>query len=245
MTKFYIGTSGWQYKSWNASFYPKGVKGTDQLPYLAKSFSTVEINSTFYRIPKTSAVEGWRDHTPDDFLFAVKLNNYLTHSKRLILDDKSQSRLDIFCKALSPLWPKTGSLLIQLPPRARANYERLAQFLDVVIKKLPANVEIACEFRHDSWFGPELYRLLKQRQVSLVMATYPGQFRDDYPQTSPTAYVRYHATAAHPDYTHKELDRWADYLRSCPAKKAFIYFNNDFEGWAIENAHYLMSKLET
>lgn len=241
--QIYIGTSGWMYKDWGKRFYPDNVKGTAQLPYFAEYFDTVEINSTFYRIPRRTASQAWLKNTPDDFKFAVKMNRYLTHRKKLILDEPGQERLKIFMDNVRPLKPKTAALLIQLPPSFRANLPRLDEFLRAVKVRLGRNnkVDLAFEHRHDSWQGDELNDLLRQHNVANVIATYPGKFKPPYPVTADTAYIRYHATGAKPDYKNKELDKWADYIDklSSKTKRIYIYFNNDYQGWAITNAEYL------
>lgn len=244
MSQIHIGTSGWQYKEWNKTFYPKGLKGKQQLPYLAEYFDTVEVNSSFYRLPRGSAAEGWRDTTPGNFRFAVKLNNYITHSKKLILDDKSRQRLKIFARATEPLGDKLAAVLVQLPPSFRANLPRLEEFAAELPKFFKLKPDFAYEFRHDSWFTPELYQLLKQRQGSLVIATWPGKFKPPYEITSDVIYIRYHASPEKPDYAESELKKWADWLKQINAKRIYIYFNNDYEGWAITNAEQLKSALD-
>lgn len=240
-----IGTSGWQYKQWNDSFYPAEVKGKQQLPYFAGRFNTVEINSTFYRIPSVDAAKNWLNSTPGDFVFAVKLNRYLTHRKRLIIDSAGRERLDLFLKAIKPLAPKTGAILVQLPPSFESSLERLDRFLALLHKRLDPETAIACEFRHGSWFNSELYDVLRRRNAGLVIAAYPGKFSGDYPVVNEVVYIRYHATPEHPDYSEDELDKWVSYIKSLDnvKKRIYIYFNNDFEAWAIKNAKYLNSKL--
>lgn len=240
-----IGTSGWMYKHWGEVFYPKDIKGIAQLPYLAHEFDTVEINSSFYRIPRESAAEGWYKATPASFRFAVKLNSYITHAKKLILDGKSRQRLEWFHDALKPLGKKYDVLLVQLQPSFAANFERLETFMNALPPYVdyPHRPDICYEFRHASWFTPRLYELMRERQAGLVIATYPGKFKPPYEITSDIIYIRFHATAEHPDYSPRELDKWAAYIRDLKARQIYVYFNNDFEGWAIENARYLKKVL--
>lgn len=239
--KIYVGTSGWQYKHWNAAFYPKKLKGTEQLTYFAERFNTVEVNSSFYRIPSSSAVQGWHDRTPASFKFAVKLNNYLTHSKKLILDKKSQASLQHFIKNTTPLDKKLAAILVQLPPSLKANPERLDEFLSQ-LRKLVGHTRVAVEFRHDSWQNGEVYKILKGHKAALVVATYPEKFKP--PEfNQPFLYVRFHATPERPNYPNKQLDRWAKFIKSSKCRQAFVYFNNDYEACAIKNAAYLEAKL--
>jgi uncharacterized protein YecE (DUF72 family) len=244
--KIYVGTSGWMYKPWGKVFYPNDVKGKDQLPYLAKEFATVEINNTFYRIPTNAAVEGWRKTTPKNFVFAVKINNYFTHSKKLVLDEKSIERLKFFFERVSPLKPKMAALLIQLQPSFRSNSERLDNFLTCVEKQIKTKrTDVCCEFRHASWFTDETYDILRKHEAGFVIATYPRTFKPPYPITSEAVYIRLHATPQKPNYTDKQLDKCADYISSLggDVKRIYVYFNNDFEGWAIFNARYLKQAL--
>lgn len=164
--KIYVGTSGWMYKDWNKYFYPKSVKGKSQLSYYAKHFQTVEVNSTFYRTPKVSATEGWYDETPSSFVFVVKLSQYITHKKRLILDNESRLRLSLFIKALSPISGEIKALLVQLPPSFKLNLKRLESFLKELKAKIPSNWTICLEFRHKSWLDKDAYTLLKKYEVT-------------------------------------------------------------------------------
>ena len=235
------------YEHWGKVFYPDGVKNKDQLPYFAKHFDTVEINSTFYRIPPGNGVKGWHDSTPANFLFAVKMNRYLTHHKRLIIDDRSREMLDAFTRALKPLADKTAAVLVQIQPSFAANYERLETFLTYLLKqKFYRGKDICFEARHPSWFkGDELAALLRKHDVGFVIGTYPGSFKPPYPISSPFVYIRFHATAKKPNYTPNDLKKWADYVANLPGsvKRIYIYFNNDFEGWAIKNAEYFKKLL--
>lgn len=244
-TNVYIGTSGWVYGDWAGVFYPPGLKPKEQLPFFAKCFNTVEINTTFYRIPRESVAAGWRDATPDDFVFAVKLNSYLTHAKRLILDDHSCDRLRIFLRAMEPLQDKSKALLVQLSPSFRADVGRLDSFLKQLTGLLPKQEQVFCEFRHPSWLTDKSYNVLRAHGAGFVIPTYPGRFRDPYPVTGNAVYIRYHATASRSNYSSRELDKWAEHIRSLDGKVSniFAYFNNDYAAHAIINAQYLQRAL--
>lgn len=243
--KFYIGTSGWQYKHWDDAFYPKAMPNKDKLAFFAKYFGTVEVNNTFYRLPNENSARAWHDNTPKNFRFAVKLNNYLTHSKKLIIDDKSKQRLKAFANNTQPLAGKLASVLVQLPPSMKANPERLEKFINEVKKqKLISQADLAVEFRHDSWFTNEVYEILNKQNISLVMATYPGKFKPPYTLAHQVNYVRFHATPDKPNYPKKELEKWADYLKSTQASRTYLYFNNDFEAKALKNAEYIKPLLD-
>lgn len=240
-----IGTSGWMYKHWNRHFYPKDVKGTDQLPYFAKHFDTVEINSTFYRLPQKQSVKKWTENTPKNFKFAVKLNNYLTHSKKLIIDEKSKRTIKSFFDVIKPIKEKAPAVLIQIQPSFKVNLKRLDDFLGE-LKPYGTDLDYCFEPRHKSWFSEDLYKILDKHKTGFVIGTYPGKLDPPYPVTGNVVYVRYHATPEEPAYTEKELDGWAEYIASLQNKveRIFVYFNNDFEGWAITNAQYLKKALK-
>ena len=159
-----IGCSGWNYASWrNGVFYPARCPSRLWLEWYARSFDTVEVNATFYRLPTTKAVQGWVDQTPDDFCFAVKGSRYLTHVKRLRDLGPGLAR---FMERLDPLVrsPKLGPLLWQLPPNLARDDERLADAL----RALPPGRH-CFEFRHPSWFANDVYALLRGHGASLAM----------------------------------------------------------------------------
>ena len=145
MARIFIGTSGWSYKSWRGPFFPDEVMIKHHLQFYATQFDSAELNSVFYRTPTLTAVRGWRDNTPDDFVFAWKASKFITHWKRL--SDKSRNSLALIEQRLKILGPKAGPVLFQLPPRFSANPERLDNFMKLV----PKRWRIAFEFRHDSW----------------------------------------------------------------------------------------------
>lgn len=241
--KILIGTSGWQYKQWNKVFYPTEITGQQQLEYFAKSFDTVEVNSSFYRLPRSQSAENWYHATPSYFRFAVKMNNYFTHSKKLITDDNSRKLLKNFSKLIEPLDNKLAAILVQLPPGFSANFKRLDDVARELPKYFKSSPDFAYEFRHASWFKPEMYKILKKYHACLVTATWPGKFRIPQEVTGEVVYIRYHATPEKPDYSKAELREWAAWLKTVKPKRAYIYFNNDFEGWAIINARQLKQYL--
>lgn len=245
--KLYIGTSGWMYKDWEKTFYPQDLKPGDELRFFAKHFNAVEINNTFYRIPQAAAVKGWRDATPKNFVFAIKLNNYLTHTRRLILDDKSRERLHLFMRVMKPLEAKARALLVQLPPSFSANLERLDAFLCELAATVPYGQQVFCEFRHPTWLVDETYNLLKSHKVGFVVATYPGRFRDNYPITGDSVYIRYHASIHRSNYSDRELGKWAGCIKSLAGsgrvRDVYAYFNNDQAAHAVANARHLKEML--
>jgi uncharacterized protein YecE (DUF72 family) len=241
--RVHVGCSGWNYAHWrNGVFYPPRLPPREWLSYYARVFDTVEVNATFYRLPKITTVAGWVERTPQDFVIAVKASRYLTHVKRLA---GLRESLDILLERIRPLVdsPKLGPVLWQLPPTLHRDDELLAGALAT----LPRNLRHAFEFRHESWFAEETYRLLRDHGVALVVADRagaPGLRREEI--TADFTYVRFHAGGHGGDgnYSHAELGAWkrrlADWARTV---EVFAYFNNDWAGYAVENALYLKGSL--
>ncbi|HWN21389.1 MAG TPA: DUF72 domain-containing protein [Gaiellaceae bacterium] len=238
-----IGCSGWNYESWrNGVFYPERCPARLWLETYARSFDTVEVNATFYRLPTTKAVQGWVDQTPDDFCFAVKASRYLTHIKRL---RELEGGIARFMERLEPLVrsPKLGPLLWQLPPNFARDDERLAAALDA----LPPGRH-AFEFRHASWFADDVYALLHEHGAALVIGDRPEVHAfQTHELTADWAFVRFHSGSRgrRGNYSESELREWAARLRSWPVREAYAYFNNDWEGFAPRNALRLKELLGT
>jgi uncharacterized protein YecE (DUF72 family) len=238
-----IGCSGWNYDHWRRGvFYPPRCAARNWLRYYARHFDTVEVNATFYRLPRASSVARWVDESPDGFLFAVKASRYLTHVKRL---KDVPENLAILLDRLEPLLrsPKLGPLLWQLPPTFRRDLDRLAAALEV----LPRGLRHAFEFRHPSWFCAELPVLLREHGVALVIGDRPqvNGFQT-HELTADFTFVRFHGGThgAAGNYSHRELDVWADRLAGWGREvDVYAYFNNDWQGYAIENALYLKERL--
>ena len=236
-----IGCSGWNYDHWrNGVFYPPRLASRGWLRFYAERFDTVELNTSFYRLPRRTSAERWAEETPDDFMFAVKVSRYITHVKRL--QDVSD-HLPLLYERIEPLRPKLGALLWQLPPTFPVNLPRLA----TVLEQLPRGERHAFEFRHPSWFVEETYTLLREYNASLVVADRP-EIRDfqALELTADFTFVRFHAgtRGRNGNYSHSELDEWADRLRGWNEESdVFAYFNNDWEGYAIENARYMRAQL--
>jgi uncharacterized protein YecE (DUF72 family) len=234
--KIYIGTSGWMYKDWARSFYPTDCPAKQHLGYYVTQFPTVEINATFYRLPAETAIQAWRQSAPAGFLYAVKGSRAVTHLKRLKPGAKS---FDLLLDRLRHLRPALGPLLWQLPPNFPKNTERLANFL----KQLPRRFAHAIEFRNPTWINEEVQDLLKRHRVanvSISSQAMPAQREI----TADFVYIRFHGLkggSAH-DYTDRELEPWAEYLRRCGSKsvEGFVYFNNDINSRAPLNAKRLM-----
>jgi uncharacterized protein YecE (DUF72 family) len=238
-----VGCSGWNYDHWrHGVFYPPRCAARNWLGFYARHFDTVEVNMTFYRLPKREVVERWVAGSPDDFVFAVKVSRYVTHIKRLL--DVPQ-HLPLLYERIEPLLrsPKCGPLLWQLPPTFQIDLGRLESALEHVHD----GYRHAFEFRHPSWFRAETYTLLREHGVALVIGDRPevNDFQA-HELTADFTLVRFHGgtRGANGNYAHTELDDWAARLERWSADvDVYAYFNNDWEGYAIENALYLKERL--
>ena len=233
MNPIRIGCSGWQYDSWrHGVFYPPRMPTRHWLMHYASHFETVEVNSTFYRLAKPDAVARWVEDTPPDFVFTVKASQYLTHMKRLTDMDRGVGR---FYEAIAPLAasPKLGPVLWQLPPNFRRDDERLAHAVD----NLPPGRH-CFEFRHETWFHPDVMALLRERGIALAIGDDARRAKDPLEVTADFAFVRFHygTRGRRGNYSESELDEWAVRLAELGARaECFAYFNNDWEGFAIRN----------
>jgi uncharacterized protein YecE (DUF72 family) len=241
MGAFRVGCSGWNYADWRGRVYPKGVPASRWLEHYATLFDTVEVNSTFYRLAKPKAVAQWVEVTPSDFVFAVKASQYLTHMKRLTDLDQGIER---FYEAIEPLArsPKMGPVLWQLPERFQRDVPRLAAALDA----LPEGRH-CFEFRHPSWFeGDEVLELLRWRGVALAIGDHPQRPWQPWVTTIDWSFVRFHygARGRRGNYSETELRELAPRVAALgKAGDVFVYFNNDWEGFAVKNALRLRALL--
>jgi uncharacterized protein YecE (DUF72 family) len=228
-----IGCSGWNYQSWRELFYPKGLPPRRWLAHYAQHFDTVEVNSTFYRLAKPHAVESWVRDTPEDFVFAVKASQFLTHMKRLRDIEQGVKR---FYDAIEPLArsPKLGPVLWQLPERMHADVPLLEQALD----GLPPGRH-CFEFRHPSWFSDEVLELLRFHHVALVIGDRPERPWQPHELTTDWTFIRFHYghRGRRGNYSERELREWAGRIRELRERaEVFAYFNNDWEVFAVQNA---------
>jgi uncharacterized protein YecE (DUF72 family) len=228
----HIGTSGWQYRDWRGTFYPKGVPQRDWLRHYAARFATVELNNSFYRLPERSSFERWREVTPDDFVVAVKMSRFLTHVRRL---RDPGPPVELFLERARGLGDKLGPVLLQLPPQLQADPERLADTLD----RFPDDVRVAVEPRHDSWFDDRVRALLEDRRAALCLADSPRR-RTPAWRTADWGFVRFHEgrAAPHPCYGDRALTTWVERIASLwsPGADVYCYFNNDTRACAVRDA---------
>jgi uncharacterized protein YecE (DUF72 family) len=236
-----IGCSGWNYQHWrNGVFYPPRLPPRRWLGHYARHFDTVEVNSTFYRLPKETAVANWVNESPPDFLFTMKMSRYATHIKRL--RDLGPS-IELFYERIAPLQrsPKLGPVLWQLPPDFRRDEARLAEAL----AQLPRGRH-CFEFRHESWFAEEVYELLRRHRVALVIGDDPRRPFQEHVFTADWTFIRFHhgTRGRQSNYSETELGEWAQRIETWAAdREVFAYFNNDRNGYAVRNGLWLRRRL--
>jgi uncharacterized protein YecE (DUF72 family) len=235
MGQLRIGCSGWTYKDWKGPFYPPGTPDARRLEYYATRFDTAEINASFYRLPSESMVEGWARRAPDGFTFAWKVSRFITHNKKL--KDCADSVALVFGR-MAPLRDKLGPALIQLPPQLRRNDDRLAAFLELMPKAQRCTVE----FRHSSWYAPEVYRLLAARDVALCISDHHSA-PSPWELTASWVYVRGHGPGGRywGRYPPEELAAWAERIEGWRALglDVYAYFDNDIKSAAPFDAEAL------
>jgi uncharacterized protein YecE (DUF72 family) len=235
-----IGTSGWYYDHWKETFYPPGLPKSRWLEYYAGHFNTVEINNTFYHLPKEKTLQRWCEIAPQGFLYAVKASRYITHIKKL--SDVAES-LDFFCERVGLLEDALGPVLYQLPPSLHKDLGRLETFLRLLPRKPPA----IFEFRHQSWYEDDTFELLNKRGVGFCIHDLSG---NESPRvvTGDIVYVRFHGTTGRyaGDYPESQLQDWARWLKDQAqrARALYAYFNNDIRGHAVKNAKQLKELLK-
>jgi uncharacterized protein YecE (DUF72 family) len=233
--EFRVGCSGWQYRHWRGEFYPVDLPLARWFEFYARTFDTVEVNNSFYRLPEASTFRRWREGSPADFLFAVKASRYLTHMKKL--KDPEQP-LELFFSRAGELGPKLGPVLYQLPPRWPVNLERLEGFL----RALPRGVAHVIEFRNGSWYVPAVFRLLERFGVTLCLHDMPGSATEQT-RVGPLVYLRFHGSGARygGGYPEQQLADRAAWIRSRLREgvPVYAYFNNDAGGHAPRDASTL------
>ncbi|HZI18505.1 MAG TPA: DUF72 domain-containing protein [Pyrinomonadaceae bacterium] len=230
----HIGTSGWSYDHWHGVLYPHGAAARERLGYYLPHFSTVELNSSYYRWPRDAAFARWRRLLPEGFRLTVKAPRGLTHAKRLFKPERWAGRI---VAAFETLGPKAGALLVQLPPGMDCDYPRLDYFLGL----LPSWLKVAVEFRHPGWHREEIFALLERRGAAYCVmsgANLPCVLR----ATAPFVYVRLHGPSREHlyagSYPDEDLRWWAARIGEWAGagREVFAYFNNDGGGNAVRDA---------
>jgi uncharacterized protein YecE (DUF72 family) len=223
------GASGYSFKEWKGQFYPQSMKPDAMLSWYAERLPTVEINNTFYQMPRTNVLENWARSTPKDFHFAIKASRRITHLARL-KPDKSADSVDFLYRNLAALGAKRGPVLFQLPPSMKKDLPRLAEFLHL----LPEGHRATFEFRNDSWFADDVYDELKRAGAALCLSEREDEAPPPMVETAPWGYVRLRLET----YSEDDLERWAKRLATTAWREIYAYFMH--EPTAPAYAHALM-----
>lgn len=241
MGSFFVGCSGFNYFGWKGRFYPPDLPQRKWLEFYSRVFKTVELNVTFYRLPKKETFRRWFKETPDDFSFSVKGSRFITHIKRL---DEPEEPLEQFFRAAKALGEKLKIVLWQFPPSFQIDLEKFKRFVDLLP---PYETRNAFEFRHPSWIDENVRDILKEMGYTYCMADWPP-FIDDLPPTTNYVYLRRHGHGGNYAslYTREELERDAQRVKEFLEKgiDVYVYFNNDAYAYATQNARELIELVQ-
>jgi uncharacterized protein YecE (DUF72 family) len=239
LNRLRVGCSGWSYKDWVGPFYPRDMAAKDYLKFYSKVFDCVEVDSSFYRIPNAFMINQWRNNTPTGFLFSPKLPKKITHDNKL---ENSESTLLYFYSVVSKLGEKLGPIAIQLPPSVKL--ESHIWVVKEFISKLSPEFRHAIEFRHRSWFTPEVYALLKKSNVAMVWSL--NQYVETPPEvTADFIYLRMVGDRELTEFggiqkdRSEDMKRWASVIRGASGKfeSGYVFFNNHFAGFSPESTN--------
>ena len=219
--ELYVGTSGYSYDEWRGSFYPEDLPAKSMLSYYAERLNAVEINNTFYRLPKASVLAGWADQVPEPFRFSVKASRRITHFTRL--KPEAREPTEYMMSSLTALGPRMGAILFQLPPNLPKDEDRLVAFLH----SLPAKTPAAFEFRHESWNDAAVHHALHERDMAVVCADTEESAGDEpIVRTASWGYLR----LRRPDYQDGDLARWVERVAQAGWERAYVFFKHEDEG---------------
>ena len=221
----YVGTSGYSYKEWKGTFYPEDLPDKQMLRFYGEQFRSVEINNTFYRMPKASVLEAWAAEVSADFKFVLKASQRITHFQRL---KEVRDLVEYLLDVSGTLKERLGPLLFQLPPNMTKDASRLREFLTL----LPPHRRAAFEFRHQSWFDEEVLGVLRDHQAALCIAEAENDLEIPFVSTADWGYLR----LRRPDYGDAELKSWAKRVEEQGWRDAFIFFKHEEEGKGPEMA---------
>ena len=223
------GTSGYSYPEWKGNFYPEKMAAKDMLRFYAERFPTVEINNTFYRMPKEALLQGWADQVPESFTFVLKASQRITHIQRL---KECRELLTYLFRVASTLGSRLGPLLFQLPPNFKKDVPRLKSFFD----DMPERRRLAVEFRHASWFDDEVYETLRAQRAALCVADTGEEPVTPLIATTDWGYLRLRRE----DFGDAELRDWARRIREQPWGDAYVFLKHEEEGKGPKLAARLM-----
>jgi len=231
--QLFVGTSGFSYKEWKGSFYPEDLPASEMLRFYASKLPAVEINNTFYRMPRSETLAQWAEQVPDGFRFALKAPQRITHIRRL---KEAGDSVDFFFRVATTLGDRLGPTLIQLPPNFKKDAPRLTDFLAT----LPPAARCAFEFRHESWFEDPVYEALRATRCALCLAE-DEDLATPRIATTGWGYLRLRRQ----DYGEEQLLDWAATLRSQPWEEAYVFFKHEEGGKGPELADRLRKILAT
>jgi uncharacterized protein YecE (DUF72 family) len=214
--KLLAGTSGYSFKEWKGTFYPADLKADGMLSFYATKFPTLEINNTFYRLPKESVLLEWASQVPEDFLFSIKASQKITHYTRLKAE--SESMVQFLLRNTATLGAKMGPILFQLPPNLKKDVPRLQNFLTY----LPAERRYTFEFRHESWFDEDVFQVLRDRDIAMCVSE-SAELACPVVCTASWGYLRLHKL----DYSADQLVQWASKVGEQKWNEAYVYFKHD------------------
>lgn len=216
--KLYVGTSGYSYKEWKGSFYPEKIPAAQMLSYYSSRLPAVELNNTFYRLPQRTMVEGWKTQVPENFRFAVKASQRITHFKRL---KEATAETNYMLETVSALEDRLGVVLFQLPPNMKKDLERLETFL----RDLPASTPAAFEFRHPTWFDDDVIELLRRENRVLAVSDTDDLPTNHIDKTADWGYLRLRRV----QYSEADLVEWIERIRAQHWQHAFVFFKHEDE----------------
>lgn len=219
----FVGTSGYNYKEWKGSFYPERFPDKEMLGFYSGHFNGVEINNTFYRVPRPEVVVSWAEQVPEAFRFVLKATRRITHLKRLKVVEEE---VEYFLSIASHLGDRLGALLFELPPTSKKDIERLITFVGL----LPGDMRVAMEFRNDSWFDTEVFDCLRSKDVALCFAyedeDSPEDVERKFASTATWGYLRLRGS----EYTSEEMSAWSKRAHVQDWTQAFVFFKHESEG---------------
>ena len=216
--RLFAGASGYSFKEWKGTFYPEKMKPEEMLPFYAERLPTVEINNTFYRMPKTTMLENWAASTPESFRFAIKASRRITHISRIKAESAADS-LAFLYRTLTSLGAKRGPVLFQLPPNLKKDLPRLTEFLSL----LPEGHRAAFEFRNDTWFADDVYDALKGAGAALCLSEREDNAPPPLVETAPWGYIRLRLET----YSDDDLQAWARKLEATSWRDINVYFMHE------------------
>lgn len=232
----FVGTSGWSYKHWKGIFYPEKIKPNEYLEFYSSNFECVELNSSFYHLPKPEVVKGWKERTPEDFIFCPKMSRWITHRRKL---ESMEDSIDLFFDRIKLFKEKLGIILIQFPPTLQFEFNRIHPFFQLLKKKYKKNL-FAIEPRHESWICDEVLDYLKDMELTWVISDSGGRYPTCVATTTNEVYLRFHG----PDqlyassYSKRQLKQYVDLSKQwlSEGKRIWVFFNNDSMGYAVRDA---------